>query len=163
MGFTGIIGVLLISVFIVDKRKAQVWVPGENYINIIENIIERDNILQLFFAKEKHHKSNFSIQLTLFLVRTTGLVASKTSVIAQASGASAACRGTRSVQTMHCIVTSPVANQRYEKTNRIVSVRFCLLWCGQQDLNLHSLATIRTWILRVCQFRHVRTTDKIIS
>ena len=30
------------------------------------------------------------------------------------------------------------------------------VWCGQQDLNLHSLATIRTWILRVCQFRHAR-------
>ena len=23
---------------------------------------------------------------------------------------------------------------RYEKTNRIVSVRFILVWCGQQDL-----------------------------
>ena len=72
--------------------------------------------------------------------------------------ASAACRGTRSVQTMHCIVTSPVANQRYEKTNRNYSVRFCLLWCGQQDLNLHEQMLTRTWILRVCQFRHVRIT-----
>ena len=31
-----------------------------------------------------------------------------------------------------------------------------LFWCGLKDLNLHSLATIRTWILRVCQFRQTR-------
>ena len=31
-----------------------------------------------------------------------------------------------------------------------------LFWCGRKDLNLHNLAIIRTWILRVCQFRHAR-------
>ena len=29
-------------------------------------------------------------------------------------------------------------------------------WCGWQDLNLYNLAAIRTWILRVYQFRHTR-------
>ena len=38
--------------------------------------------------------------------------------------------------------------------------RVLFAWCGQQDLNLHSLATIRTWILRVCQFRHARWCEK---
>ena len=43
---------------------------------------------------------------------------------------------------LHC--HKSCCKPRYEKTNRIISVRFCLFWCGQQDLNLHSLATIRT-------------------
>ena len=29
-------------------------------------------------------------------------------------------------------------------------------WCGQQDLNLHEKSLIRSLVLCVCQFRHVR-------
>ena len=31
-----------------------------------------------------------------------------------------------------------------------------LFWCGQQDLNLHEKCLIRSLVLCVCQFRHVR-------
>ncbi len=44
--------------------------------------------------------------------------------------------------------------QLYKYINIIV--QFVNGWCGWQDLNLHEVAPIRTWILRVCQFRHTR-------
>ena len=86
-----------------------------------------------------------------FLVRTTGLVVSEASVIAERANLFAEVkRQLYSVQehtecadnALHC--HKSCCKPRYEKTNRIVSVRFILVWCGQQDLNLHSLATIRT-------------------
>ena len=60
------------------------------------------------------------------------------------------CRCKRSLRTKQSFVSSPLP------TKKDNAVALSLFWCGQQDLNLHSLATIRTWILRVCQFRHAR-------
>ncbi len=47
------------------------------------------------------------------------------------SGASAACRGTQSVQTMPCIVTSPVANQDMKK--RTEQFRFVFVCFGADN------------------------------
>ena len=33
-------------------------------------------------------------------------------------------------------------------------------WCGWQDLNLHEVAFIRSLVLCVCQFRHIRNYSK---
>ena len=40
---------------------------------------------------------------------------------------------------------------------KVTTTKPCwLFWCGWKDLNLHEVAPTRTWILRVCQFRHTR-------
>ena len=57
------------------------------------------------------------------------------------SGASAACRGKQTqcrLPTKRSFVSSPLSHEKRQP------VRIVFFWCGQQDLNLHSLATIRT-------------------
>ena len=56
---------------------------------------------------------------------------------AQRAGAHGVCR--------QCPALSQVLLQTKDMKKRTeLTVRFILVWCGQQDLNLHSLATIRT-------------------
>ena len=101
--------------------------------------------------KLKYEKTNRINGSFLFaLVRTTGLVASKTSVIVQAAR-QYYCRAARQLRAgahgvcRQCTALSQVLLQTKDMKKRTeLTVRFCLFWCGQQDLNLHSLATIRT-------------------
>ena len=57
------------------------------------------------------------------------------------SGASAACRGKQTqcrLPTKRSFVSNPLPHEKRQP------FRIVFFWCGQQDLNLHSLATIRT-------------------
>ena len=62
---------------------------------------------------------------------------------------------------LKCI--SNITNIRKRKTQSNLLVQLGSSWCGQQDLNLHELVLTRTWILRVCQFRHVRILLLILT
>ena len=59
-----------------------------------------------------------------------------------------------------CSLDKTKYRRKRKSTNRnkfVLKIR----WCGRQDLNLHGVTT-RSLVLRVCQFRHDRSTSTII-
>ena len=59
-----------------------------------------------------------------------------------------------------CSLFKTKYRRKRKSTNRnkfVLKIR----WCGRQDLNLHGVTT-RSLVLRVCQFRHDRSTSTII-